>query len=330
MRYHYAGLIPQNVAPAGAVGIGVYDAAGKQIGSIPLGRLQRPQGEKLFSFGLISDLHVTAEQTETSDHFDKALTFFEEQGCAFCAHGGDMTNIGFWYNSGDTEIYLGQFAEYKRICDLHPDLPVYGICGNHENYNRSITENLTELEEYTGHGLYFTVEHGGDLFVFVGQPANSSPTMNDEEFTWLKGLLEGNPGRRCHVFTHFFVACDSGSTKSCYTCAFGSHEAEFKALMTDHGRAIHYHGHSHIKFQCQEIDEATNYTEKNGFPSVHIPSVGGSRKVVQLEDGSWTRVSEGLCSQGYVVDVYEDCVVLNGVDFIGDKPVPLGTYKIGI
>lgn len=327
MRYQYTGLIPQNVAPEGAVAVGVYDAAGNQVHSILLGRLARPQGVKRLSFGLVSDLHLTAERTETSAHFDKALTLFEEHGCAFCAHAGDMTNIGFWYNQGDTEIYLGQFAEYKRICELHPNLPVYGICGNHESYNKPITENLTELEGYTGHGLYFAIEHGGELFVFIGEPA-SYETMNDEEFAWFRNLLEANPGRRCHVFTHYFVANDSGSTKNCYTCSFGSHEAEFKAIMANHGKAIHYHGHSHIKFQCQEIDEATNYTQKNGFPSVHIPSVGESRNVVQQPDGSWKRVTEGLCGQGYIVDVYGDCVVLNGWDFLGDEPVALGTYKI--
>jgi predicted phosphodiesterase len=330
MKYQYSGLIRQNIAPAGAVRIGVYDADGKRKGSMALGRLTRPQGGKRFSFGLISDLHVTAERTETSTHFDKALAFFEAQGCAFCAHGGDMTNIGFWYNQGDTEIYLGQFAEYKRICDLHPNLPVYGVCGNHENYNKSISENLTELEQYTGHGLFYTIEHGGELFVFIGQdrPSGAMPAMNDAAFAWLKNLLETNTGKRCHVFTHYFVADDSGSTKNCYTCYFGPHEAEFKALMAAHGRAIHYHGHSHIKFQCQEIDKATNYTERNGFPSVHIPSVGESRNVVQQPDGSWIRVEEGLCSQGYVVDVYDDRIVLNGWDFLGRKSVALGTMEV--
>ena len=330
MRYQYRGLIPQNIAPDGVRKIAVYDTGGKRKGSIPLGNLKRPGGEKRFSFGLVSDLHVTAERTETSTHFDRALTLFEERGCTFCVHAGDMTNIGFWYNQGDTEIYLGQFAEYKRICDLHPNLPVYGVCGNHENYNKSISENLTELEQYTGHGLYYVVEHGGELFVFIGQdrPSGAIPAMNDAAFAWLKNLLENNPAKRCHVFTHYFVANDSGSTKNCYTCYFGPHEAEFKAIMAAHGRAIHYHGHSHIKFQCQEIDEATNYTEKNGFPSVHIPSVAESRNVVQLADGTWEQVTEGLCSQGYIVDVYDDCIVLNGWDFPGGGPVAPGTVRI--
>ena len=328
MRYQYKGFISQNIAPKGAKRIGVYNASGNRICTFPLGNLQRPNGEKLFSFGLISDLHVTADRTETSTHFDNALAFFEDQGCLFCAHGGDMTNIGFWYDQGDTEIYLGQFAEYKRICDLHPNLPVYGICGNHENYNKSITQNLTELQTYTEHGLYYTIQHGNDLFIFIGQPANSNPTMNDEEFAWFKNLMETNPDKRCHVFTHFFVANDSGSTKNCYTCYFGSHEAEFKTIMANHGNAIHYHGHSHIKLECQELDEATNYTEKNGFPSVHIPSVGESRNVVLQADGTYTRVSEGLCSQGYIVDVYDNCIVLNGLDLLTKQAVPIAQYRI--
>ena len=329
MRHQYKGFIPQNTAPTSAAKIGVYDAGGRRRGSIPLGNLKKQLGEKRFSFGLVSDIHVNADRTETSAHFDNALTLFEERGCAFCAHAGDMTNIGFWCNQGDTEIYLGQFGEYKRICDLHPELPVYGICGNHDSYNKVITENLAELQAYTGNGLYFAIEHGGDLFIFIGEPA-SYGAMNDEEFAWFKNLLESNPGRRCHVFTHYYVANDSGSTKNCYTCAFGSREAEFKAIMASHGRAIHYHGHSHIKFQCQELDEATNFTVKNGFPSVHVPSVAESRNVVQLADGTWTRVAEELCSQGYIVDVYDDCIVLNGLDLITGLSIPHGTFEINI
>lgn len=327
MKRKYEGFIQQNVAPNGATKIGVYDENGKRKAVFPLGNLKRPIGEKRFSFGLISDIHVSAERTETSTHFHNALSWFESCGCAFCAHAGDMTNIGFWYNKGDAEIYTGQFAEYKRICELHPNMTVYGICGNHENYNNVITENLNELEEYTGNGLYFQIEHGGDLFIFIGEPA-SYQAMNDEEFLWFKNLIESNPTKRVHVFTHYFVANDSGSTKNCYTCYFGNREAEFKALMANHGKAIHYHGHSHIKLECQELDESTNYTEKNGFPSVHVPSVGESRNVVKQADGTWKRVTEGLCSQGYVVDVYDDFVILNGVDFIAGKPVPLGVFVI--
>ena len=329
MRYQYSGLITQNIAPKNTKQIGVYDSRENRILSIPLGRLTPPEKEKLFSFGVVSDLHLTAERTVTSTHFDNALSFFEEQGCEFCCHAGDMTNIGFWYNSGDTEIYLGQFSEYKRICDKHPDLPVYGICGNHENYNRVITDNLTELEEYTGHPLYFTVRHNNELFVFIGQPT-SYQTINAEELQWLRGVLEENADLRCHVFVHVFPPSDSGSTKNVYTAEFGQYLSDVQALLNEYENTILYHGHSHIKFKCQEIDKATVYTNKNGYHSVHIPSVAASRDVVLQEDGTYKMVTDESSSQGYVVDVYEDCLVYNGFEFTTKKPVPTGVLKLSV
>lgn len=29
-----------------------------------------------------------------------------------------------------------------------------------------------------------------------------------------------------------------------------------------------------------------------------------------------------------MVEVYDDCIVLNGIDFINNEPVPIGTYEI--
>lgn len=328
MRYVYSGLIPQNIAPKGATKIGVYNANGVRVAEIPLGRLTPPNKNKLYSFGLVSDLHLTAERTETSTHLDKAFTYFESQGCLFCAHAGDMTNIGFWYDRGDTEIYLGQFAEYKRICDLHPNLPVYGICGNHENYNKYITENLTELEEYTGHGLYYTIRQGNDLFIFIGQPVPYE-TINKTELQWLYETLEANRNIRSHIFLHVFPPNDSGNPKNCYAEAvFGGYANIVKNLLNHYKNAILYHGHSHIKFEYQELDETTNFTEKNGYPSVHIPSVSHSMDVVLQSDGSYKRVADYRSSQGYIVDVYEDCIVFNGIEFNGGKVEALGTLKI--
>ncbi len=329
MKYKYNGFIVQNIAPKNANKIGVYDSSSNRMFSIPLGRLTPPEKEKLFSFGLISDLHLTAERTTTSTHFDNALSYFEEQDCEFCCHAGDMTNIGFYYNSGDTEMYTGQFAEYKRICDLHPNLPVYGICGNHENYNRVITENLAELEEYTGNPLYFTVRHNNELFVFIGQPT-SYQTINAEELEWLRSILEENSSLRCHIFVHVFPPNDSGSTKNVYEGYFGQYLNDVQTLLKQYENTILYHGHSHIKFKCQEMDKATVYTNKNGYHSVHIPSVAASRDVEKQDDGTYKMVTDENSSQGYIVDVYDDFIVFNGVDFNTKKPVPTGVFKLDV
>ena len=39
-------------------------------------------------------------------------------------------------------------------------------------------------------------------------------------------------------------------------------------------------------------------------------------------------VDDKTASQGYIVDVYDDCIMLTGMDFVGDVPVPLGVYRI--
>ena len=330
MRYVYSGLIPQNIAPKGATKIGVYNSNGVRVAEIPLGRLAPVTKTKLYSFGLLSDIHVAGTpltDATPSEHFDNALSYFEEQGCEFCAHAGDMTNIGFWADKNDTTIYTTQFAEYKQICDLHPNMPVYGTCGNHENYNKKITETLSELQTYSGHGLYYTIRQGNDLFIFIGQPA-SYETINKEEVQWLYETLEANRNIRSHIFLHVFPPNDSGNPKNSYTAYFGEYADVVKRLLSHYKNAILYHGHSHTKFICQELDETANFTDKNGFRSLHIPSVSHSMDVVLQSDGSYKRVADYKSSQGYIVDVYDDCIVYNGIEFNSGKYEAFGTFKI--
>ena len=331
MAYVYRHFIPQNIAPPDAKSIGVYDASGKRITSIPLGRLKPPTKEKLYSFGLVSDMHLWKSGLEWNPDvkFDSALSYFESQGCVFCAHCGDITQTGFYYEGDAVNINYVQFAEYKRWCDAHPNLPVYGICGNHESYVNPVSNNLTDLKTYTGTDLYYTVERGNDLFIFIGQPS-ATVVMSTEAYTWLTQTLSANTHRRCFVFVHAYIEEDSGDPcdvreNSIFDHWGATNTNAFMNLLSQYDNVVLFHGHSHMKFQCQELDECANYTEKNGFKSVHVPSLGIPRDVDTVNKVS---VDDRTASQGYVVDVYDDCIVLNGWDFIGNKPVPLGTFKI--
>lgn len=345
MPYVYRHFIPQNTAPVGTKTIGVYDANGKRIMSIPLGGLTPPTKEKLYSFGIVSDLHIypiasVAWKPETK--FDNALTLFENYGCAFCVACGDLTNTGFYLRTTESQAgteYLDerQFAKYKEICDKHT-IPVYELCGNHESYyGMPVTNNLALLETYTGKDvLSYTAEQGNDLFILCGQPRDSA-VMSDEDFSWLGTTLEANKDKRCFVFIHSHIDDnvkegieDSGNPAFAReNSIFGSwgatKTANFIALMQQYPNAILFHGHTHIKFEAQEFDKDANYTEENGFKSVHVPSCGSPRTLISA-DGTWQGDDAG--SQGYIVDVYADCVVLNGMDLINNQPVPLGVYKI--
>lgn len=333
MRYHYTHLIPENTAPADAKTIGVYDANGERIAGIPLGRLAPALGEKRYSFGLVSDTHICpdiAEGAAVSARLDNALTWFESQGAVLVANCGDMTNWGFEYPAGTYNPV--QFAEYKRICGLHPNLPVYGACGNHDSYYASVADYEDKLTEYTDHGIRFTVEHDGDVFIFFGQPKSSTlyvsgGTIPVPELTWLETQLANNAGKRCFVFIHPYLTDDSGNPLGIHPTPIEPapyvHNIIVNAIK-NHGRAVLFHGHAHFMPSMQELDETCNYTEKNGFPSVHVPSLGWASYINEANE-MVKNTNEGF---GYLVDVYDNCIVLRGWDFARDIPSPHGTLKI--
>lgn len=331
MAYVYRKFIPQNTAPKGAKSIGVYKGD-KRIFTIPLGGLTPANGMPNYSFGLISDIHCW-EVTPTwngNEKFDNALTFFEEKGCLFCAHCGDITQTGLYAEGDKVNLAPSQFEKYKEICDKH-SIPVYGICGNHESYVNPITNNPTELDYYTGTGQseYYTKTQGNDLFIFIGQPSYNE-VMSDTALQWLQNILENNRNKRCFVFIHPYIEEDSGDPldlrENSVFDEWGTTKTNaFISIMQQYDNAVLFHGHSHTKYECQELDINANYTERNGFKSVHIPSVGKPRYI----EGN-TTPEDNNGSQGYIVDVYDDCIVLNGMDLINKTVVPIGTYKINV
>ena len=87
---NYTGFIPQNVAPLNARRIGIYNAQGNRVGHIPLGNLALPsnRGTKLYSFGALSDVHIT--YSTAADDFKRALTYLNDvEDVAFTCICGD-------------------------------------------------------------------------------------------------------------------------------------------------------------------------------------------------------------------------------------------------
>lgn len=335
MGYIYNHLIPQNTAPKGAKNMGVYDSNGEKVFTFPLGRMTPPTGTKRYSFGLVSDTHICPSNPDgatVSARLESAFTWFEEQGVALIANCGDMTNIGFENPQGTYNP--AEFAEYKRICDLCPNIPVYGACGNHDSYNAHIYTYEDKLIEYTGHGIRFTVEHDGDVFIFLGQPKSSilyvdGSTTPIPELAWLQEQLNNNKDKRCFVFIHPYLDNDSGNPLGVHPTPIEPapyvHNLIVNALI-NHGRAVLFHGHAHFMPSMQEVDELTNYTEKNGFPSVHVPSLGWAAYV----DNAGVMVKDTNEGYGYLVDVYDDCIVLRGRDFVRNAWSGIGTFKIDV
>ena len=311
-------LIPQNVAPANAAGLNILDSNGNELCAVPLGNLAMPDtGEKLYSFGAISDIHL--QYNTAQDDFQRALSFFNDtEEVAFTCICGDLTSQGTAEN----------LAVYQNFVNVHtPDTPVYAIAGNHEAYDGAwgVSDEATIktlIQTYTGHPLQYTFTHGNDVFIMVGICADGA-SFGDGGLQWLYETLEANRNKRCFVFQHLFTHSGSGDVAGAYTHVTLDNTTEgqvFLSLMQHYGNVIWFHGHSHVRFSGQEYGDMANLDKKYGRYSVHIPSLA----VPRTADEHRTELDAE--SEGYVVDVYKNGIHLRGRDFVRGEFLPIASY----
>ena len=325
----YTGLIAENRAPVDADAIGVYDSQGHRVGSIPLATLSAANpGEKLYSFAAISDVHIGRGGTNSIQHFTAATEYFEaNEDIAFVALCGDAV---------DNAVNVSQLEAYQSIvADLQK--PIYLAAGNHEGVNLDNAEkSYDDVKTYfkqnaypnINQELFYSFEQGNDVFIMVGVYGNYNHdrTFSDAELQWLYEILEANKDKRCFLFHHYFNQDGSGDAVDCYTENDGlrGYKGEvFYSLLSHYSNVIHFHGHSHEEFAIQEMNAMNNYDNLLGSHSVHIPSLGYPKKV----SGS-SLVSNFAGSEGYIVDVYENAIILRGRDFANEKFLPIATYQL--
>lgn len=348
-KYEYTHFIPENVAPKGATKIIIKDTEGDVIATAPLGGLALPElGDKLYSFGALSDVHVTGSAT-AMNQFKKALDYFNStEKVSFTCIAGDLTT------NGKAE----QFESYVAAVTPYADqVPVYEITGNHDVENTSIAPFLTKesTQAYIGHDMYYSFQHGEDVFIMFGMSgwiSKTGDTFTPESLQWLYETLETSRNKRCFIFEHCpsiayqyladekltIVVENNGNGEPYNNSTSGSLLGVriptgelinrdtsglcFRQLMAHYKNIIWFHGHSHMDFYYQEQCSQINYDKNFGCHSVHIPSLASGRRLLADESG-WENPVGGY---GYTVDVYENHIVLRGRDFIADQLAPIATF----
>ena len=305
--------------------IGVYDGE-KLVGKVKTGALKMPAlGNKLYSFGALADVHVIAN-TYSDTKFRKALDYLNNtEKVAFTCIAGDLTGTGT----------AEQFENYKEAVEAYsPNVPVYEITGNHDCQDPTVAPFLTleSTKQYTRSDLYYSFTHGNDLFIMFGMSGWSAYTgtiFTHGQLQWLYETLEANRNKRCFVFEHCPRFDGSGKVAGWKdptgNLLMGDEGECFKSLMSHYKNVTWFHGHSHMEFQYQEHDPKVNYDNLFGCHSVHIPSLAEGRELNADGTGYIFTTAE---SSGYVVDVYENHIVLRGRDFVVDKFVPIATYYL--
>lgn len=310
----YSHFIKENVAPKGARQIEVHNDKGVKVGVIPLGGLAFPQaGERLFSFLLLSDVHVVYNTAEAD--LRRALTYAANNNdISFTCIAGDLTDKG-------TTEQLTIFTNVVTECANGK--PVYACAGNHEYYT---TTSNSYLEQYTGHPLCYSFTRGDHVFLMVGVSSGTvGEIFANNQLQWLYEQLEVNRDKHCWIIEHILCPEGSGDILALYPYSklTGTEGQSFKSLLKHYKNAIYVHGHSHMQFSMQQYGMTANYDKVFGVHSIHVPSCAVPRKP-SADAPTYETYYEG--SEGYVVDVYENGIHLRGRDFVKGEFLPIASY----
>ena len=355
MATNFTDLIKNNVAPYSASKIGVYGSDGSRVGEIPLGAFKPNYGERLYRFGLLSDVHNEDSQaTENAQDFINALTELNnKESIEFICITGDLTQYS--YNTGNIATEMTLYQNNLNAAGVNK--PVYVTTGNHDcpgstdvDYTTFYQKaGLSDIAPSSGATASYevtkthTTSRGTtvtDHFLFLAMRRYefTSSTYYDADITWLGNKLEAYKNDRCFVFTHMFFPDYAGNLNRIYPSGnwlSGPQLTSLKNLIDSYPRSYWFSGHSHWKWYLQKYQDKANIypTSNSGRTTgwaVHIPSCASPID----SDGS-SRVSMPLQSEGGVVDVYEDYVDIRGIEFKGPgdsnynmKYIPVAQYRL--
>lgn len=321
----YVDFIDVNVAPRAAKTIGVYNTKGESQGVIELADF-RPDYNKepLYSFGLLSDVHIGRSGANVDTDFERALNFFNDKGVLHTCICGDITQNG-------TEAELKQYEEIASKSAT----PVYTTSGNHDATTSGI--NASRWESYTGHPLVFeqTVVNGDqvDHYLFFGMSVwNFSSAYSTQSMAWLESKLEEYRNDRCFIITHLFFPDRAGNLNGIYpkgNWLTGAQLSKLQKMCDKYVNTIWFSGHSHWEWQLQKYQDRANiYRSYEGFTPtsgwcVHVPSCG-----VPITSNGTSREDNASGSEGAIVEVYEDHIDILGIDFKVGKYLPIATYRL--
>lgn len=281
-------------------------------------------GEKMYTFGVLSDIHLRWGSGEGSSNynyrngitdFNRAIPALQNLGVEFVCIAGDVG-----YDSKTEELQL-----YKTALDTYATVPFYTLTGNHD-----ATHTDEVWEEYTGNPKNFEIVKDGDVFLFMSltqsDASSSTATPYTTSLTWLKEKLSRYQGARIFVFMHYPISSYAGLRDGDYYgfSSSSTEDDELLAALISTKNAVVFSGHTHFKLECEaehDIINVFNFQNKK-VSLVHVPSCAYPR--------NYSKTEEADLSEGYVVEVYENGVVLRGVDLVTGEYMPDYEYALTI
>lgn len=267
----------------------------------------------------------------------------------------DVDHVDMVCACGDLSQYgeNSEFAMTQtEIANEIPNIPFYTCTGNHDCYNSHsgastfLTYTRRTLDS-TAHSIVTSTAYQNSFYFLHPYTNSNSETVNDvfvffsmynysagnaylsADITWLGSILETYKNNRVFIFTHLFFPEYAGNlgrvngTGGIYPTGNWLSGDGLTSLMnyfTTYKNTFWFSGHSHWKWDLQRFQKNVSVARygSDGAWSIHLPSCAlpidsDYTNITQQTDNN--RVEKPLESQGAVMDVYEDKIVIRGIDF---------------
>lgn len=318
--------------------------------SIPASKqLSFGTADMLYCFGAVSDPQLANDSYGSSSypydetHWAAALETLAKRGVDFTISSGDTVN-----DQNGNQTYAAEYKRYQKIlADSSYANPIYEANGNHEVWADTSTIGIPAFIKGTGLDskestisagkAYFEITEPttGDHFIFMALEGtfytNQGTQFTTAQLDWLEGLLEKyqGDGKNIFILEHANVegwgSGDKESAPYYYDLGLKKDNADVKrfiSLMETYKECVIVSGHTHLELGAQ-----LNYSDNNGTSAVmiHNSAIGGVRRLV---DDEIDRTAVLGLSEGYIVEVYEDCILFNGTNMYYNEIMPSCSYIV--
>lgn len=344
-------LIPENTrVSTNAHHIGVYrinkDNTQEKLGNIPLNELMRNPKGGYFNFGVLSDVNLDASDTASVNQdahstMKNAIDFFKNHNAKFACVCGNMS--------------VSAYKDYSSIYSI----PVYSSKGNNDFLTLNETWWEKTMPDINTKNISIEYQDKIDTcnfyfgfskcnFIFLSSDSTNGGCYFDKSIDWLHSVLDEYRNELCFVFIHspFYNKAGNlfpfhedkfGKDKLlCYNNDFDSYD-RLKKLNEYYKNAIWFSGQTKYRLEDQFFSKSENVSylkdEEGNITNVniHVPGCFGCN---DLNEENNVIIEESKLSQGYLVSVYDKCIIVYGVMFRDEdgetinKYVPIGTYYI--
>lgn len=302
-----------------------------------------------YTFMNYSDIHIDKQRnlyyTYAQMHFEKALEVAANRNVDFIVTAGD--------NITNAEGPANEFDSYQQILADSPYCnPIYEASGNHEirvgepnallaTFVDSTGLNGNKQDIKTNQPYYCVTEpDSNDLFIFMSLEFEYNPQDGNEfskkQLKWLKNILKENYGKNKNIFLIEHALIEGygagDDPDNFYTVPLSTEYEttnEFRDILRSYPDIIWISGHTHIA-----LEYGYNYSNMNDTSChmIHDSSVC-CPTLLNYNSHSLSYIAHDSeeykdLTEGYYVQVFDDCIIFNGENLYYDKIYPASCYIV--